>query len=106
LSSLENTTYHSDYHPLFEIDGFLNGLVAFYPNTTQVHKLGHSGEGREMVGITISKGAELEKTMQKKKNHPRPYTKPSFVIIGAQHAREVRFLCTYFSLFLIRVSFN
>lgn len=63
---------------------------------TRVHKLGHSGQGREMVGLTISKGQTQEKR-QRMENQPEPEVKPAFVIIGAQHAREVR---SFFFFFL------
>ena len=93
LPSLANTTYHSDYHPLFEIEAFINRLAALNPNTTQLHRLGHSGQGREMVSLTISKGHGVTRTEKKErginKKQLKLYAKPAFVIIGAQHAREV-----------------
>jgi hypothetical protein len=103
VPSFENTTYHLDYHPLFEIDAFINKLTALHPNTMQLHKLGHSGQGREMVSMTISKGpgaaqmGDKERGMTRKQSEP--YAKPAFVIVGAQHAREVRFYVLYYSYF-------
>jgi hypothetical protein len=87
LPSFRNSTYHLDYHPLFEIDGFINELAALYPNVTHVYKLGHSALGREMVSMTISTGAEVA---QDRKGQLVTRAKPAFVIVGAQHAREVR----------------
>jgi len=99
LPSLANTTYHSDYHPLFEIEAFINRLAALYPNTTQLHRLGHSGQGREMVSLTISKGLGTEKKERgMNRRQPEPYSKPAFVIMGAQHARE--WVATATSLYL------
>lgn len=48
------------------------------------------------MGLTISKGQTQEKR-QRMENQPEPEVKPAFVIIGAQHAREVR---SFFSFFL------
>ena len=93
MPSLANTTYHSDYHPLFEIEVFINRLAALYPNTTELHKLGHSGQGREMMSLTISKGPVVTQTEKREgrmhRKQSEPSAKPAFVIVGAQHAREV-----------------
>jgi hypothetical protein len=102
LPSFGNSTYHLDYHSLFEIDAFINELAALYPNMIRVHKLGHSALGREMVSMTISKEAEVaqfeNKERRKIKGQLVADAKPAFVIVGAQHAREVRlqvyFLCS------------
>lgn len=96
LPSLSNTTYHLDYHPLFEIDAFINRLAVLHPNTTRIHRLGHSGQGRELIAMTISKVAEESqrktRKLRKTKTKLSAEEKLGFVIMGAQHAREVRFL--------------
>lgn len=101
LSSLENTTFHNSYHPLYEIDQFILDLAILSPEKVNVVELGHSGEGREIRGLVISSG-QLHPpnnitgphTRQRKGRHARgeidPAKKLGFVIIGAQHAREVR----------------
>jgi hypothetical protein len=95
LSSLENSTFHSTYHPLYEIDEFVLGLAELHPSTVKVVELGHSGEGREMLGMVISSGPVQNKTTgqdqrkERKKGTIDPEKKLGFVIIGAQHAREV-----------------
>ena len=91
VTSLENTTYHDVYHPLFEIDDFLRLLSKLHPNTTRLTNLGHTGQGREMIALTISTTERQDETqrMTAKKGKKRK-NKLGFVIVGAQHAREVR----------------
>ncbi|KAL5505014.1 hypothetical protein ACEPAH_7677 [Sanghuangporus vaninii] len=81
LSSLTNTTYHDTYHPLFEIDEYMEHLAALYPANVSVSELGHSAEGREMYAMRISGGATVD-------GNGRRTVKKGFVIFGAQHARE------------------
>lgn len=83
LTSLENSTFHSVYHPLFEIDKFIIDIVASYPDVAQLVLLGHSGEGREILGLKISRedGEVRSRTKSGRKF--------GFLITGAQHAREV-----------------
>jgi len=76
LTSLSNTTFHSSYHPLQEIEAFVRQLAALYPDVVHLGYLGHSAEGREMIAMRLSKGTESAKT------------KKGIVITGAQHARE------------------
>jgi hypothetical protein len=97
LGTLESTTYHDAYHPLFEIDDFLRRLSELHPNTTHLTNLGHSGQGREMLALTISttelQGETQRMTTKKKKKGKKNRNrnrKLGFVIVGAQHAREVR----------------
>ncbi|KAJ8473835.1 hypothetical protein ONZ45_g16151 [Pleurotus djamor] len=73
LSSLQNTSYHSAYHPTWEIDEFLRALVEMHPEEATLLRLGHSAEGREMYGVKIATGRK---------------EKMGFVLTGAQHARE------------------
>ena len=78
---LPNSTFHDNYRPLDEIDAFIKDLArSQFPHaTTSLVELGHSAEGREMYGLKIvSADTGLKKTEKK-----------SFVISGAQHAREV-----------------
>ena len=98
-SSLINTTFHESYHPLDEIDAFLNQLSNAYPNTTRLISLGHSAEGREMTALSISTGPYKFQDDGRKKKKPKKHRKSpgakdgmkmGFVIVGAQHAREVR----------------
>jgi len=96
-----NTTYHADYHPLFEIDRFLQDLALSHPDLVTLHNLGHSGLGREMLSLTISStGAEdlKGKKDKKKKKGGKQDPKLAFVITGAQHARE--WVATATSLYL------
>ncbi|PCH37079.1 hypothetical protein WOLCODRAFT_109553 [Wolfiporia cocos MD-104 SS10] len=79
LSSLSNSTFHSVYHPLNEIEEFMDAMVELYPDLVQLVNLGHSAEGREMFAMKISKYAGGKK---------KPKPKQGFVITGAQHARE------------------
>lgn len=82
------------YHPLFEIDDFLRQLLELHPNTTRLTNLGHTGQGREMMALTISttelQGETQRMTAKKKKKGKKNRNKLGFVIVGAQHAREVR----------------
>ena len=83
LSSLANTTYHAVYHPLHEIESFMEDLSSSYPSLVQLVNLGHSAEGSEMVAMKISKDTSSLGS------HSSNTKKSGFVITGAQHAREV-----------------
>ena len=63
-------------------------LQSIRPDLVKLHELGHSGLGREMYGLTISK----DKKSARRGNGQalRNRAKLGFVILGAQHAREVR----------------
>ncbi len=84
LSSLANTTYHAVYHPLYEIESFMEDLSSSNPSLVQLVNLGHSSEGREMMGMKISKESTLLSSGRSSSTK-----KAGFVITGAQHAREV-----------------
>ncbi|KAF9044289.1 hypothetical protein BJ165DRAFT_1528848 [Panaeolus papilionaceus] len=98
LGTLDNSTFHDSYHPLYEIEAFLHELADSHPKFTRLINLGHSAEGREMLGLTISSGDYEEEEDKKKKEDrkkPRPRTpiahegqKLGFIVLGAQHARE------------------
>ncbi|OCH89190.1 hypothetical protein OBBRIDRAFT_794542 [Obba rivulosa] len=79
LSSLANTTYHSVYHPLYEIESFMRELESLYPDIVQLSYIGHSAEGREMIGMKISKGVSIRRNAK---------SQAGVVVVGAQHARE------------------
>ena len=78
LSSIENSTFHSSYHPLSDINKFMHDIANLHPDIVNLVPLGHSGEAREMYAMSISRKSE---------NTPR--RKLGFLISGAQHAREV-----------------
>ncbi|KAJ7616054.1 peptidase M14 [Roridomyces roridus] len=80
IGSLENSTFHSAYHPQNEIDSFMHSLARTYPEQVKIEHLGHSAEGREMLGVKIS----AVPTKGKK----RSAKKLGFVVLGPQHARE------------------
>ncbi|KLO18288.1 hypothetical protein SCHPADRAFT_936357 [Schizopora paradoxa] len=77
---LTNSTFHDNYRPLDEIDVFIKDLASsqFPHASTSLVELGHSAEGREMYGLKIVSADTGFKKTEKK----------SFVISGAQHARE------------------
>ena len=93
LSSLENTTFHDSYHPLSQIENFMRDLADTHPQIAHLNILGRTAEGRDIFGLTISTGLyddEHKETKKKKKKRLRKQReKLSFVIQGAQHAREV-----------------
>lgn len=82
---LSNSSFHERYHPLEETDEFLQQLALAYPENVVLEEVGKSAEGRSIIAAAISK-PEIRK---KKKNGLKK--KPRFVVLGAQHAREVRY---------------
>lgn len=107
LSNFTNTTYHNSYHPLFEIDSFMDHLAALYPEHVSIYELGHSAEGREMLAMHIHEGFSEGENVDTKRKTRTPNGKKGFVIMGAQHAREVcsvvdlpylTYMPTYFSM--------
>ncbi|KIK63962.1 hypothetical protein GYMLUDRAFT_40174 [Collybiopsis luxurians FD-317 M1] len=98
-----NNTFHSNYHPLHEIDQFMNEISVAFPETVEVFELGHTAQGREMLGIKISKVSD-DNSRRKKPRKKSKFVKgggvgkPGFVIMGAQHARE--WVATSTSMFL------
>ncbi|THU92100.1 hypothetical protein K435DRAFT_967814 [Dendrothele bispora CBS 962.96] len=107
LSSLTNTSYHSVYHPLYEIDSFVHEMAKAYPEEASVVHLGHSAEGREMLGLKLARVPPENNDDDKPEKGPEkpgkertldPTKKLGFVIMGAQHARE--WVATATSLYL------
>ena len=104
MSSLENTTFHDSYHPLSQVENFMQELVDAHPEIARLINLGRSAERRDVLGLTLSTGDEDEseeciggqkktkkkkKKKKKKKGTKKQKEKLGFVIQGAQHAREV-----------------
>jgi hypothetical protein len=102
LSTLENNTFHQSYHPLYEIEAFMLELEETFPSHARVVQIGETSEGRVMHALEIF---ETLPQAQEETNHdswlsvssqwtniwkPKKKEKPAFVIMGAQHAREVR----------------
>ncbi|KAJ7069098.1 peptidase M14 [Mycena amicta] len=67
-------TFHDEYHPQSDVDAFTRRLVELHPESVSLLELGHTAEGREMLGLRVSK--------------PSNATKLGFVVMGPQHARE------------------
>ncbi|EPQ51249.1 hypothetical protein GLOTRDRAFT_108207 [Gloeophyllum trabeum ATCC 11539] len=89
-----NTTYHAAYHPLPAIRDFLKSLADQHPDKITLIPLGHSGEGREMVGVKISSPDPCTRKVRGSASK-----KSGFMINGAQHSRE--WVATSASLYLI-----
>jgi Zinc carboxypeptidase len=96
MSSVENTTFHDSYHPLSQIENFMQELVDGHPETARLINFGRSAEGRDILGLTISTGDDESEEVngRKKKRKRKQKEKLGFVIQGAQHAREV--FCSLF----------
>ena len=95
-----NETFHASYHPLDEIHDFIRDLADAYPRQVTIVPLGHSGEGREMLALEITAGASAshmshdpksQVVLNRKGNSGGAKPPCGFVIIGAQHSREVSF---------------
>lgn len=113
VSTVVNSTFHDGYHTIEEVKSFMDKLVATFPDTAQLTGFGQTAEGREMYALTISSGPyksrvyeqdeelpeDLKSRKKKKKQKTRPPLKTSeklgIVIMGAQHAREVRSRVSY-----------
>ncbi|KAJ7735738.1 peptidase M14 [Mycena metata] len=74
LTSLQNTTFHAEFHPQAEVDAFMVDLARLHPDSVSILHLGHSGEEREMLGMKISTPSNTRKL--------------GFIVLGPQHARE------------------
>lgn len=58
MTSLSDTTFHSTYHPIFEIDEFMHTLATLHPDKVTLVSLGHSAQGREMYVLRIASPSE------------------------------------------------
>ncbi|PIL27555.1 hypothetical protein GSI_10706 [Ganoderma sinense ZZ0214-1] len=85
ISTPANTTYHTVYHPLNEIEEFMQDLATVHPDIVQLEYIGHSAEGREMIAIKLSKPPV---SATNEDGHTYNAKKAGFVIAGAQHSRE------------------
>jgi Zinc carboxypeptidase len=106
VASPSNATFHSQYHPLDEINTFVRDLADAYPDQVSIIPLGHSGEGREMFALEITSGASTrhvshdpnsQVVLDKKGKQSNAKARCGFLITGAQHAREVYFSSLIFS---------
>ena len=89
ISTPANTTYHTVYHPLNEIEEFIWDLANVHPDIVQLQYIGHSAEGREMIAMKLSKP---NPNVANEDDYASNAKKAGFVITGAQHSREVRII--------------
>lgn len=82
ISDLRASTFHLSYHPLYEIDSFLEEMANEWPDLVELIDIGASAEGRKTLAVKIAR-TDLNKKGKRVK-------KFAYVIQGAQHAREVR----------------
>ena len=109
---------HSSYHPYDSIVTFLRQLAADFPDYAQIVSLGPSSEGREIIGLQITNGssvlpqreseegdwsdeiaggteeellrsARIRAQRRMESSMKKLAHKIGFVVVGAQHAREV-----------------
>jgi hypothetical protein len=86
--TFSNSTFHSAYHPLPEIEGFISDLAKEHPDLVELISIGRTSEQREMTALKI---AEPEESVPGGENGTSLRSKRAVVIVGAQHAREVCF---------------
>lgn len=86
--SFPSSTFHSSYHPLPEIDSFISDLAKEHSDLVELISIGRTSEQREMTVVKIS---DENKSVPGKKNGEPLKSKGAVVMMGAQHAREVRF---------------
>jgi murein tripeptide amidase MpaA len=106
ITTLDDTPYHDDYHPLNETYSFLKALAAKHSDVMRFGSIGVSAEGRDIMALTVSlspgdgpggnysdisrrgEGEGTERLKRKKRPSANEGEKLSFVILGAQHSRE------------------
>lgn len=71
--------FHSQYHSAANITRFMKSLIQTFPNHTSLFHIGHSAEGKKLVGIKIASPEPVPIGGKPRKG---------MVILGAQHARE------------------
>ena len=86
--TFSNSTFHSSYHPLPEVEAFVLKLAKEHPDLVELISIGRTSEQREMTVLKIS---DTNKPASGGKYEASMRSKGSVVVIGAQHAREVRF---------------
>ena len=84
--SFPNSTFHSSYHLLPEIETFISDLAKEHPDLVELISIGRTSEQREMTVVKIS---NTNSSVPSEKSGPSLRSKGAMVIIGAQHAREV-----------------
>lgn len=84
--TFSNSTFHSSYHPLPEVETFISDLAKEHPDLVELISIGRTSEQREMTAVKIS---DTNRSIPSGKNRDSPKPKGAVVIIGAQHAREV-----------------
>jgi len=87
--SFTASTFHSSYHPFSEIQDFISELAREHPDLIELVNIGRTAEQREMTALKIS---NTERSFPSGKNGAPLRHKGAVVIMGAQHAREVRAL--------------
>ncbi|KAJ7812482.1 hypothetical protein B0H14DRAFT_3150306 [Mycena olivaceomarginata] len=78
-----NSTFHSTFRRQSETDEFIQELARLYSESVTIVQLGHTAEGREMLGTKISTSALVP-------GMKSAAPKLGFVVLGPQHAREWR----------------
>lgn len=86
--TFSNSTFHSSYHPLREVDTFISDLAKGHPDLVELITIGRTAEQREMTAVKIS---STKKTVTGGENEAPLKPKGTMVFVGAQHAREVCF---------------
>lgn len=64
-----------------KVEDKLKKIAAQFPNDTRLEQIGKSHQGRAIWALLISKGA--------KRNDPAYYSRPTIVLDGMHHAREI-----------------
>ncbi|QRW02685.1 extracellular matrix protein 14 [Ceratobasidium sp. AG-Ba] len=67
VSSLQNTTFHTAYHTIEEIELFATALATAYPRLVEIVLLGSSWENRDVFAIRIGKRGSGKKNKKGKK---------------------------------------
>ncbi len=64
----------------------MQDLASVHPDIVQLQYIGHSAEGREMIAMKLSKPSP---NTTNEDGYASSTKKAGFVIVGAQHSREV-----------------
>jgi extracellular matrix protein 14 len=71
--------FHSQYHSTANITHFMTSLVHTFPNLTSLIHIGHSAQGRKLMGIKVANPEPVPAGGKQRK---------IFFLLGAQHGRE------------------